>query len=92
MSKEPPQQTQQQPQQGTSTPRVRVFSISGVTHDEKIRYHAIITELGGDLDLGLTISGTTTHLIIGTPSKSYFAFYAYAILIITLLSEEYQFL
>lgn len=34
-----------------------------------MRYQAIITELGADLDSGMTVGETTTHLIINSPSK-----------------------
>ncbi|KAH9287213.1 DNA topoisomerase 2-binding protein 1 [Echinococcus granulosus] len=58
-----------QPQSSTNTTRVRIFSVSGVNQDEKVRYQAIITELGADLDPGMTVGETTTHLIINSPSR-----------------------
>ncbi|KAM7540288.1 hypothetical protein Aperf_G00000040291 [Anoplocephala perfoliata] len=61
---------QPQSQSGsTSITRARVFSISGVTPEEKVRYQSIITELGADLDAGMTVGETTTHLIINAPSR-----------------------
>lgn len=52
----------------------RVFSISGVTQDEKVRYQAIITDLGAGLDAGMTVGESTTHLIINAPSKLYLVY------------------
>lgn len=46
-----------------------------------MRYQAIIIELGADLDAGMTVGGTTTHLIINSPSKltyNLFIYYANA--------------
>ncbi|KAL5962723.1 DNA topoisomerase 2-binding protein 1 [Taenia solium] len=60
---------QQQPQSSTSATRIRIFSITGMNQDEKVRYQAIITELGADLDSGMTVGETTTHLIINSPSR-----------------------
>ncbi|VDM21196.1 unnamed protein product [Hydatigera taeniaeformis] len=60
---------QQHPQLTASTSRARIFSISGVDQDEKMRYQAIITNLGADLDPGTTIGVNTTHLIINSPSR-----------------------
>uniref|UniRef100_A0A5K3EHW4 BRCT domain-containing protein n=2 Tax=Mesocestoides corti TaxID=53468 RepID=A0A5K3EHW4_MESCO len=57
------------PQRTADPKRLRVFSLSGVNQDERVRYQAIISELGGDLDPGMSIGEATTHLIIHAPSR-----------------------
>lgn len=53
-----------------------MFSLSGLTPDERDRYAGIIHDLDGELDNGLTVKDNTTHLIVHAPSKEFLSFWA----------------
>lgn len=62
--------TEMVPPAAVNAPKVRLFSLSGLTQEERERYANIVHELGGELDNGLAVSEATTHLILHAPTRS----------------------
>ncbi|BHF61715.1 DNA topoisomerase 2-binding protein 1 [Sparganum proliferum] len=62
--------TEMAPPAAVNVPKARLFSLSGLTQEERERYANVIHELGGELDNGLAVSEATTHLILHAPTRS----------------------